>query len=388
MVNRLPEALDTFQVPEYLSPSTFFQIRLCALSVFHGLSDDDKLPPYPTAILGDLVHSALQRANQATDSDPISIFNDLLKAEQKTLSSSRLTRNLVPLKKTIDRNTWRKRLSKLRHWTRPAGANPVRSNEGNGWEQPVSEQVNLIQYGYERPIKVPELRLSGRLDHIRKGQSNRIYITDYKTGRANDRNSQVYDSISLQLQLYALMVQYIQPDASIHLFIKGNEDIELGWDSTIARNTKKKLLKTLARFPSKKTLDAKSNATVGRHCSLCRIRHRCSKYLDTAPSLWHNQSSERPVAPNDIWGKIIGMNNTQGTTELTICDASGRSVNISGIEKWLTAGSIKTGENIWFFDLEPSGNIRQHGFYTHPCNFHGENYNFRDRKAVRLSVFC
>ena len=144
----------------------------------------------------------------------------------------------------------------------------------------------------------------------------------------------------------------------------------------------------LERLPDDRSLAAYPLVRDGSHCKWCLARHRCPRYRGVAPTWWKEVSTTGPVAPFDTWGTLleVGASNGRGH-EVTLRDAADRPVWISGLEARLGTGDLRGGDEVWFFELEPSERLPHHGAYTHPRNFHGVRPARGWSDALRLRVF-
>jgi hypothetical protein len=144
------------------------------------------------------------------------------------------------------------------------------------------------------------------------------------------------------------------------------------------------LLFLAEQLPTDHTLSAAGLAKSGPQCGSCRIRHRCSRYRNVAPTWWTEKSSKRRVAPFDIWGDVEEVVSAGGVIEeVLLHDAADRQARVSGLD---TEG-VRPGDRVWFFDLQPTQSLPHHGLFIHPQNFHGKRPNRAWRNAVRFSGF-
>jgi hypothetical protein len=237
-------------------------------------------------------------------------------------------------------------------------------------------------------MRLPNSRLSGRPDRIERDSAGVFHITDLKTGSIRDKEGQPLRDYALQVKLYGLMVERIDPDARVRLWLKGSERVEIPWDDAVRGETEGLLDTTLSDLPDDLSLPADSLAREGPQCGRCRIRHRCPRYRNVAPAWWESTSTTAPVAPFDTWGTLLEVG-TKGerSYEVLLRDAAGRKVRVSGLEAGLGIESFRIGDYAWFFDLEPSETLPHHGAFTHPRNFHGERPSRAWSDALRLRVF-
>jgi len=402
-IPELPPPVDIVRVPSCFSPSNFADLLQCPLSVLHGLGDHELLPPNPHALLGTLIHRVMDRVRRsAPDSEEaavktaIGVFDEILRAEERRLNTDIATRELVPLRRAVGRTAWRNRLAYLKTWAAAAATTHGRGNRSfhalgyrpaRSTPNTLSARTNTVQSGTERPLVLPELRLSGRPDRLERDIDGTIHVTDLKTGPVSDREGRPDDRYALQVRLYALMLERIEPGVKVRLWLEGAQRIEVPWDDTIRAAVNETLWEVSTLLPEGKPLAAETVASTGRHCWKCRIRHRCPLYLREAPNWWVRTSVVGPVAPFDVWGCVLDteLGGSQAAG-MEIRDAAGRRVRLRGLES-RSCGIPHPGTTVWFFNLEPSENLPAHGVYAHPRNFHGNAPSRAWPDALRLKTY-
>lgn len=402
-IAELPASVSSVRVPSCFSPSNFADLLRCPLSVLHGLDNNELLPPHPHALLGTLIHEVMDKVRRSMPSSAevaaemaTTVFDELLKLEEQRLYEDIATRELVPLRRAVGRTAWRNRLAYLKNWAaavataRGPGDRSFRI-QGYRHSRATSNarkaRTGAIRVGSEIPLVVPELRLSGRPDHLERDQDGTIDVTDLKTGQVLDREGRPNESYALQIRLYALMIEQVEPRAKVRLWLEGAQRIEVPWDDTVRAAVNETLEEVLALLPEGKSLEAETTASTGPHCWRCRIRHRCSLYLREAPSWWMRTSVVGSVAPFDVWGHVLDGDLIEGRVAgLEIRDMAGRRVRVRGLESRL-ADIPHSGADIWFFNLEPGENIPMHGVYTHPRNYHGTAPSRAWPDALRLNIY-
>lgn len=401
-ISELPPLLDNVRVPSCFSPSSFADLIRCPLSVIHGLNDHELLPPHPRAVLGTLIHKVMERVRQSSpDSAELAIetattiFTELLDLEERRLSTDLATRWFVPLKRAVGRTAWRNRLAYLKSWA--AAVKIQRQGERASYPllfRNTESETNIreartgkVQMGTERRIVVPGLRLSGRPDYLERDLEGTIHVTDLKTGSVLAREGNLNDSYSLQVRLYALMIERVEPGVKVRLWLEGAQRIEVPWDDNIRTTVGEILEETMALLPEGKTVAAETIASTGPQCWKCRIRHRCPLYMREAPNWWLRTSVAGPVAPFDLWGRVLEIESNGGRIAgMEIRDAAGRMVRLRGLESRMRVNS-HSGSEVWFFNLEPSENLPSHGVYMHPRNYHGTAPSRAWSNALRLTIY-
>lgn len=237
-------------------------------------------------------------------------------------------------------------------------------------------------------MKLPDSRLSGRPDRIERDSYGVFHITDLKTGSVRDKEGQPLGDYALQVRLYGLMIERIDPDARVRLWLEGSEHVEVPWDAAARAETEELLDATLNDLPDGVYLPADSLAREGPHCGRCRIRHRCPRYRGVAPEWWRSTSANARVAPFDTWGTLLEVSKEdEQSYEVLLRDAADRKVRVSGLETGLGIEDAIRSGYVWFFDLEPSETLPHHGAFTHPRNFHGKRPSRAWSDALRIQMF-
>lgn len=400
----LPSVLDEVSPPKLLSPSRFADLLRCPLSVIHGLREEELLPPHPLAVIGGIIHEVMHAVRSRALGAPEEIenavaqaFEGRLDAVETHLAAEPSTKRLVPIRRAVGRTAWRQRETRLRAWVAtlsglspsPLGHQSTQSprHEKRG-SMEGSSTTTRVPIGSERPMRLPDFRLSGRPDRIERDSNGVLHVTDLKTGSVRDKEGQPLRDYALQVKLYGLMVEIIDPDARVRLWLEGSERVEVPWDSAARAETEELLDETLSDLPDDLSLSAESLAKEGSHCARCRIRHRCPRYLDVATEWWKSISTAAPVAPFDVWGTVLEVKSEdERFYEVILRDAAGRKVRVSGLRAEHGIERLSSGDYVWFFDLEPSETLPHHGAFTHPRNFHGDRLSPAWSDALRLQIF-
>jgi hypothetical protein len=333
------------------------------------------------------------RSSEIAVEKALDSFYKLLEADEARLGADSSTRELVPLSRSVGRTAWRNRLAYLKTWAASAAMPnraehiPRTSTSNNARTVKFSERTNELQFGAERLLVTPELRLSGRPDHLELDHNGTIHLTDLKTGPVLNREGHPDDKYAIQVRLYGLMLEYIEPNAKVKLWLEGAQKVEVSWDETLRAAVFETLEEMSTRLPAEKSVMAETIASTGRQCWNCRIRHRCSLYRREAPAWWVRTSVAGPVAPFDIWGTVLKVDRSEGRVSgLEMLDAAGRQVRLRGLASRLS-DALHPGVEIWLFNLESSENLPAHGIYRHPRNYHATAPSRAWSNALRLQVY-
>lgn len=394
---RLPQALVSVVVPRLLSPSTLASVSRCPLSELHGLAEEDMLPPSPLTILGSVVHEVMQNARcpemlhgNRVEKSIDRLFEEAIGRAEERLSNDPRTMRMVPLRRAVGKTEYHIRLARLRKWVKdlpdrveevPSSAMSPRTSEIPSKDHTEPLDTTSIPIGVEQPLRVSDIRLSGRPDLIETDDAGTYHVTDYKSGPIVDGEGNPREELAFQVRLYALMMEEIESSARVRLWLEGRERVEVSWSRSHKEETLERLRSISLRLPPEQTTPAVELAEAGSQCGRCRIRHRCPEYRSVAPAWWSRESTRAPVAPFDSWGEVERSESNEEIGNVAyLRDAAGREVRVSGLE----VDGVHSGEGLWLFDLEPSQTLPHHGVYHHPRNFHVKAPNQSWPDAIRF----
>jgi hypothetical protein len=241
--------------------------------------------------------------------------------------------------------------------------------------------------GIEPWLVANDLRLVGRPDLLVREPGNVVHIADDKTGRVLDDKGQVLPSHVAQLELYALMVEHLVPDARVRLAVVGRSSHPISWDVTRRSKAAKRLEEFHEKLPAGKVLPASTLAVPGRDCQSCRLRPRCSAYSRAATSWWRDASEGPRPVPFDTWGPLTDVTPVEATMDLVLKDPVGRTVRIGGLSEALGITPGHVGRAVSVFNLEPSQDVRLHGRWLAPTSWHEHSPGRTFPSAVGAQVF-
>lgn len=389
----LPPAIQSVEVGRFVSVSAVVAARECLLRAVHGLREEQRLPPHPNALLGSILHETMNDlaglGMSPTWTKAYSVFEANVEKKERELVADRHTRNLVPLRDKIDLGTWSGRIAYLRSWTenKALGTARVSPKLAVPQEKPIRNSVSDLHVmpGTEVALHDYELRLRGRADLISVDNDGAYCVTDFKTGpiHVNDELRQEY---VLQLQLYAWMLESMQPRVEVRLLLDGDTRVQVSWLPADRERVRKFLDIVLERLPEGQPIEAVSLATPGSWCRWCDIRHRCKSYREIAPMWWGNYDLRPDGMPYDVFGKLEHIElDENGFWQLRLSEPSGTRVHISGLAAKHDLHDIGLGAHIWLFDLEPSERLKSGK--ERSSNFHELRVDGRGNQAHRLSLF-
>lgn len=295
---------------ERVTPSTWLNLRQCAWRVLLARYYQNKplLPPHPDALLGSILHHALEkitkgelRTKESFDQWWETAVN---KAEEEFIIKG--WGQFVPLKE----NTRHFGLKKIQARNRLTQSKSVQTLANGGFSKAT-----------EQKIASPDGLLVGQLDCIiwREGKAE---IRDYKTGTITEseegETTKVKEGYRLQMKLYACLFhgQYGRfPSRLVVEDLNGTEH-EISFNEDECWKLREEVSSTLAEV-NQKIVDGdwEALANPGEHCANCQNRPACKKYLRLL------KTTPLPTKPGrlDLRGTLlVGEENACGSWVLKI----------------------------------------------------------------------
>lgn len=393
----LPRLPQLVTVPECFPPSALAHLNECRLRALASQFDGGlSLPRGPAAERGVLFHRLLEDAARGRIPRSGSLHDDARRALDAHVASARVrlarnpaTASYADLPATTSALAWRNSCGRMVDAAArlcehpPPPETPAASLVGR------TRTLDLRRLGRlsEVPIRVPSLRISGRIDVLERSGPSQVAVTDYKTGNAIDANGSVFPQIALQLRLYGLALQELLPDVQIKLIVSAGSEHEVPFTPADAAATREWLEATLSPLARGDAVATEGLASPGPACRTCSIRHACSRYLQAAPLLW----TEGAVAfslPLDIWGTVTDLqSDPNGGLIVRLHDAANRLVRVVRLRSRPDLEDVPTGSPVWFFGLETAGSALIADRHPHPRNFHELPGSPLERRAWALAVF-
>ena len=392
----LPDPIRLVTIPKTFSVSQIVAVDDCFLKVLMAIQGDSiaRLLPNPSAELGKVFHSLLEKAvkgfsnGEDASLEGLEIVLDRLLNETRTkLEKDPQTASYADLPKTMTPLAWeRKRRSLL-----DTAFDSINSMQ---YVKKTSPRVRNGGFGFEDakgngrwvevPICVPALRLKGRMDVLER-TGDEIKIIDLKSGRVENAEGEVKPKIVLQLLLYGILAQSLDPRARVSLVVNDGAVHPVPFDPEIVKETEAWLHSTMSSLVTGAIISAEEHAKVGPDCRWCGIRHRCARYLREAPDLWIREIDWRP--PLDTWGTVERqVTKSNKLFDLTLLDAGGRRIKIFRVRE-THLSEFKIGKTVWFFDLAASRPALGGNPWRHPLNFHEIGECDAIDRAWSLQVF-
>lgn len=401
----IPRPIDVVVVPKTFAVSSLVWLERCPLSVLgepqrEEPRADAMLLPSPLALLGTAIHHARAEVlagrwgGAHTSLDAFrTVFSNAVESLEEKLRSESPAATLVPLRQTVGRREWMKRVDSAECWASTVAVKSQRAEWHFGVRRVVradpaaTPTEQSVRYGAEEMLHDTTLRLSGRPDWMEECGPNRALVSEFKSGRVVDGEGRLLEEHVLQVQAYALMLERAQPGIRVDPFVEGSDRTAVPWDDTHRNRLLDRLRKLDEKLPAGRHIAAEDLANPGAHCRFCRLRPMCSRYLRDVPSWWYDlPGSVRPL-PLDVWGVVDKARSCARGTSIKLFDASGRRVLVDGLSRTLGMDEIEIGDYVWFFDLESSEDLDHHGAKVQPRNFHQVPPGPRWSTARRLRVF-
>jgi hypothetical protein len=244
-------------------------------AVFKASSKEGALLQGPRAVLGSIAHELVERAvrgigitGEATFEELERILNSLLDDARDRLSGNQSTAAYSDLPRTMSPLAWaRKRRMILDQayesavGARPHGGGPDSHN------QRTFRLKNLLRDGQwvEVPIKVPELRLKGRMD-VLDCRGKEAKITEIKSGRVENENGELLKRVVQQIRLYGLMVNWIESSMHVILTVLAGVERSIPFEAEVRDETLTWLRSRTDPLLPGSTMSCDSLAKVGPDC--------------------------------------------------------------------------------------------------------------------------
>lgn len=391
----LPSALGRITVPRFLSPSRWVDLETCALAVWAGPYVNEVLLDTPEMLFGSLLHTVRRRylAEGPNRENAVvrvaTLLGDGVSALEAELIAHRRG-GCVPLRNAVGWRKWDDRVRRLERWAEALDpvnlrAPPVPVSGSSRRGEPV-EPKDAFGEGPEPWWQAVPLRLRGQPDEAHATSTSELWITDLKTGLVFTPEGEFRPEIVAQLELYALMAEYLVHGTRVRLFVQHSSHDELRWDDETRNAISERLSKVSECFPVDSMVDAALIANPGVHCRHCKFRPACSAYLQRAPSWWRNDPGNPRPLPYDVWGRVARIDVGERVA-VEILDAAGRTVQVEGLQTAHGWDGIAPGSMLYLFNLEPTEDTFQHGARVHPRNFHEASPGRAWSNALSVSVF-
>jgi RecB family exonuclease len=373
----LPSALDTVEVPDFLSPSALGTWGGCVLKLVMASRSGtavERVGMGPEAAIGTFSHRVISRCASAINTlSPPEVFAQELALIREELSRDCLRAHFSDLAATRPPSEW----TRLRAWVLSRCEREVQRAAGGS-------RGRGVRLGADAPLADSSLRLRGSADRVRRLGPNVFEVRDFKSAVVLAEDGAIKSEIRMQLLAYGLVVCGKYPRATVRLIVDDGEEHEIEFERDAAR----RLIGTVIdRVPPAGAASAESLASPGPGCWGCAVRHVCKGYRVAAPAWWKDYPAGLPRLPTDTWGRVLEVSRGD-RLDVVLEDAAGRRVRVERIDARHGCESARVDSRLWFVDLESSGSGRDfEGRRFHPRGFHDFPRDRRERRAWRLQVF-
>lgn len=386
MLARLPTPLQRTFVPEVFPVSSVANYRCCKLRLLASARElkESHLISGPQAALGSVVHRTYERWAKESGMDPLALFDDEVRREARTLAADSRRSHFSDLTKTRSFVEWRNlRATVKARCATISKSRPARQIAADSLPHPNANT------GPEKWLKSASLRLVGRADRIDRSTNGLLNVRDFKTGRVFDEDGQVLPETSLQLRLYALLVEAAWPGCEVELTLEiGGAELSITWDADAKTETLRHLTSATESLSTGTELDCPILARIGSECCHCPIRHRCTAYLNAAPGWWNQIPQAVAAIPADTWGTLTSITSRSDLIEIQLKDAAGREISVTGLRDRTGFSAIRPGDTLFFFGVERTGSgIGWNGQQFQPHAFHELPPDKSLRRAWALEIF-
>jgi len=370
-------------IPEFFSPSSFIGFSGCKLRLASRLATGiERLPSGPAAALGRLHHGLLEAGAKGeldgTEEPRLRAKRSFDLAVDRVSEEVRAQggEHWLPLQRTRSPRSWMQFEARtLRQLTE------VLERRGAGGATRRSRAAE-VRAGAEVALESQRLRLRGRADSIERVSTDELLVRDFKSGRILDAEGRIQEHIAIQLRLYGAICKEREPKLGVRLIVDDGDEHEVSFSEAERSTTENELLKFLAELPAGESRDASSLAKVGAECARCDLRPLCGSYVAEAPRLWSEGAAALPM---DTWGTVVGIQSQPGGCELTLEDAAGRGVKVTGLDAArFEFSSLERGHRIYLFNLR-SDSGRRGG---HPRNFFEMPRSRFERRAWAMQAYA
>jgi hypothetical protein len=325
-----------------------------------------RLPDPPEALLGSLVHRAIEeRGHLGADA----VSEQLLKALEGSAGvypSDASASGQFDLIEILGASRISAKLAAARRITETIAIKPRRA-KSVGRTAGTGEKRHPLPTGdwNEESMSSEELQLGGRLDLLRVtvGQCSLI---DFKSGRALEADDSLKETYADQLHLYALLARACGYTSPLRMEIVASDGRFRVAESDARTSRLRSDLKALVNAaPIGAERNARELARFSAGCATCRIRPWCGTYLESAPTSWLVKRPSLEV-PYDTWGHVEIVRlapSEEAFSSVVLRDAANRLVSVTGVPTRISK-SLSSGMRTGFFGLRPKTTGR-----GHPQNF-------------------
>ena len=331
----------------------------CALrAVLESERSIPRLPAHPEAILGSVIHEALDKCGNDGPAAVTEYVRRALDDVSLKFESSADLQGKCSLRSVIPAIRVSAKLAAAR---KIASAMPrsarTRVSARNG-SKDVDWQSKPLPEGNwsEVSLTSSELQLTGRVDVICISARG-CTIVEFKTGNAATENGVLFENYVDQLHYYQILARKIGYRAPVCMQIiagDGTFNVEIDEERIVRLED---LVRTITEVaPLQTERDASSLANFGESCSTCSYRPWCDTYVAKAPLHWKETKVGLRLPP-DTWGvvKNICSSPINGYCTVYLLDAANRMVCVTGVPDRYREDVLQIGQSAGFFSVRGRG---------------------------------
>jgi hypothetical protein len=351
---------------KFIGVTAFTGAAACGLrAILDSEPPRRRLPDPPEALLGSLVHRAIEQCGH-NGADAVSEqLLESLQGPAGVYRSDASPSGQFDLAKILGASRISAKLAAARRIAETMSIRPRRA-KSTGRTASMGERRHPLPAGdwSEESLSSEELQLSGRLDLLRVSVGQSALI-DFKSGRALTADGSLKEIYADQLQLYVLLARACGYTSPVRMEIVASDGRFQVPESDARTSRLRSDLKALVdAAPIGTERNACELARFSAGCATCRSRPWCGTYLESAPASW---LAERPPieVPFDTWGHVenIRSNTADFFSSVVLRDAAHRLVSVTGVPTRIS-NSLSSGMRAGFFGLRPKTTGR-----GHPQNF-------------------
>ncbi len=209
-------------------------------------------------------------------------------------------------------------------------------------------------FGAEIPLEIPALDLAGRVDRLSREPDGTIFVTEFKSGRAFEKDGTPILAALMQLGAYGLMAkEKYQPNSVVLELIASGHHWSSPMDLGIEELVRESIKAMAKKIPRNMPLDTLALASIGQHCSTCCYRPSCPQYKDV---LNGSVGAGLDDLSRDIAGTILNTESDGSYQTVRVKKRSGISARISGIPVALyprfSTGSMFIAYSLGIYDIK------------------------------------
>jgi hypothetical protein len=326
------------------------------------------LPKQPEAILGTIIHDALDKFGERGPDFILEQVRAAMAGERGIVPSDAHATGEYRLREAIPATRVSSRLAAARRIAQGICSSTGIRSDRHAHSGGQSQLVHPLSHGQWREVGItaPTLNLSGRADLLTPSAHD-CCISEFKTGPAIDSTGKVRESYIDQMHLYLMLARQVGYGPRFRLeILAADGSFPIRIDETRVQKLEARLERITRSVPLNKSIDVTPFAQVGESCATCNYRAWCEPYLREMPRLWTERAAPFEI-PRDIWGTVEGVHSALGVDgycNVYLHDAAKRLSCIAGVPDRFLETTVRVGSNVGFFGVRS-----QSTGFGHPQNF-------------------